>query len=127
MPLIEELQVSWKDLMPAQRPVRLLNDRRGPVAIISDSLFTKLRLCQNPRPAEIFACFASISIEPPKDDQDTLRPRRPCIVRQRGLSCCRQHQVVHNLKQPPVKKWSYQRKSPPRRTACHFPQNPRRP
>jgi hypothetical protein len=43
MPLIEELQVSWKDLMPAQRPVRLINDRRGPVAIISDSLFAKLR------------------------------------------------------------------------------------
>jgi hypothetical protein len=42
MPLIDELQISLKDLMPAERPVRLINDRRGPVAIISERLFARL-------------------------------------------------------------------------------------
>ena len=47
MPLIDELQVSFKDLMPADRPVRLINDRRGPVAIVSEPLFAR-RLRRQP-------------------------------------------------------------------------------
>jgi hypothetical protein len=43
MPLMDELQISLKDLMAAERPVRLIADRRGPVAIISDRLFARLR------------------------------------------------------------------------------------
>jgi hypothetical protein len=43
MSLIDGLQISLKDLIPAERPVRLITDRRGPVAMISDRLFTRLR------------------------------------------------------------------------------------
>jgi hypothetical protein len=43
MPLIDELEISMKDLMPTERPVRLINDPRGPVAIISARLFSRLR------------------------------------------------------------------------------------
>ena len=43
--LIEELQVSWKDVLSEERPAgrMIIGDRRGPVAIVNKSLYGKLQ------------------------------------------------------------------------------------
>jgi hypothetical protein len=45
MPLIEELQISWKDFLAEARPAGrvIISDKRGPVAIVNNSLYGKLQ------------------------------------------------------------------------------------